>query len=106
MVGSAQTSSAIEGRIDACCQWEYGMLVDALFRISLFLFLEYGVLVDALFGISLFLFLGKVPKAKLPHLYQRPLDQTDCKSRNVHEWQRPKGESQQANSQDTPTIFQ
>ncbi|KAL2537077.1 Uncharacterized protein Fot_18468 [Forsythia ovata] len=45
---------------------------------------------------------GKVPKAKLPHLCQRPLDQAGCKSRDVHEWQGLEGESQQVNPQDRP----
>ncbi|KAL2559158.1 hypothetical protein Fot_03897 [Forsythia ovata] len=48
---------------------------------------------------------GKVPKAKPPHLCQRPLDQADCKSRDVHEWQGPEGESQQVNPQDRPPQY-
>ncbi|KAL2528909.1 Uncharacterized protein Fot_21510 [Forsythia ovata] len=33
------------------------------------------------------------------------LDQAGCKSRDVHEWQGPEGESQQANSQDRPLQY-
>ncbi|KAL2468155.1 uncharacterized protein Fot_51680 [Forsythia ovata] len=36
---------------------------------------------------------------------QRLFDQSGCKSRNVHEWQRPEGESQQANPQDRPLQY-
>ncbi|KAL2520375.1 Uncharacterized protein Fot_24298 [Forsythia ovata] len=48
---------------------------------------------------------GKVPKAKPPHLCQRPLDQAGCKSRDVHKWQGPEGESQQVNPQDRPPQY-
>ncbi|KAL2553968.1 protein YLS3-like [Forsythia ovata] len=48
---------------------------------------------------------GKVPKAKLPHLCHRPLDQAGCKSRDVHEWQEPEEKSQQANPQDRPPQY-
>ncbi|KAL2457838.1 Uncharacterized protein Fot_56066 [Forsythia ovata] len=48
---------------------------------------------------------GKVAKAKLPHLCQRPFDQACCKSRDVHEWQGLEGESQQANPQDRPPQY-
>ncbi|KAL2456288.1 hypothetical protein Fot_56956 [Forsythia ovata] len=47
----------------------------------------------------------KVPKAKPPHLCQRPLDQTGCKSRDVYEWQGLEGESQHANPQDRPSQY-
>ncbi|KAL2550810.1 GDSL lipase/esterase domain-containing protein [Forsythia ovata] len=47
----------------------------------------------------------KVLKAKLHHSCQRPFGQTGCKSRDVHEWQRPEGESQQVNSQDRPSQY-
>ncbi|KAL2466030.1 UDP-glycosyltransferase 73C3 [Abeliophyllum distichum] len=41
-----------------------------------------------------------------PNLCQRPFDQAGCKSRDVHEWQGPEGESQQANPQDKfPQYF-
>ncbi|KAL2535683.1 Uncharacterized protein Fot_17074 [Forsythia ovata] len=49
---------------------------------------------------------GKVSKVKSLHLCQRPLDQTGCKSKDVHEWQGLEGESQQANFQDrSPQYF-
>ncbi|KAL2469105.1 hypothetical protein Fot_50681 [Forsythia ovata] len=48
---------------------------------------------------------GKVSKAKLSHMCQKPLDQAGCKSRDVHEWQGPEGESQHANPQDRPSQY-
>ncbi|KAL2545660.1 Uncharacterized protein Fot_14893 [Forsythia ovata] len=48
---------------------------------------------------------GKVPKAKSPYLCQMLLDQAGCKSNDVHEWQGPEGESQQANPQDRPPQY-
>ncbi|KAL2554079.1 SAC domain-containing protein [Forsythia ovata] len=46
------------------------------------------------------------PEGETSHLYQRSLDQAGCKSRDVHEWQRPEGESQHANPQDRlPQYF-
>ncbi|KAL2463398.1 Uncharacterized protein Fot_53054 [Forsythia ovata] len=40
------------------------------------------------------------------HLYQRLLHHKDCKSRDVHEWQKPERESQQANPHDRlPQYF-
>ncbi|KAL2487985.1 Uncharacterized protein Fot_41277 [Forsythia ovata] len=47
----------------------------------------------------------KVSKAKPPHLCQRLLDQAGCKSRDVHEWQGPEGENQQANLEDKPPQY-
>ncbi|KAL2490080.1 Uncharacterized protein Fot_43372 [Forsythia ovata] len=47
----------------------------------------------------------KASKAKPTHLCQRSLDQAGCKSRDVHEWQGPEGESQQANPQDRPPQY-
>ncbi|KAL2459878.1 Uncharacterized protein Fot_54622 [Forsythia ovata] len=47
----------------------------------------------------------KVLKAKPSHLCQKSIDQADCKSKDVHEWQGPGGESQQANPQDRPPQY-
>ncbi|KAL2520486.1 replication protein A 70 kDa DNA-binding subunit B-like [Forsythia ovata] len=48
---------------------------------------------------------GKSRRRSPPHLCQRPLDQACCKSSDVHEWQRPEGESQHANPQDRPPQY-
>ncbi|KAL2508967.1 Uncharacterized protein Fot_32614 [Forsythia ovata] len=45
------------------------------------------------------------PEGEAPHLCQRPLDQAGCKSRDVHEWQGPEGESQQINPHDRPPQY-
>ncbi|KAL2500823.1 Aspartate aminotransferase 3 [Forsythia ovata] len=39
------------------------------------------------------------------HLCQRFLDHVGCKSRDMQEWQRPEGESQQANPQNRPPQY-
>ncbi|KAL2494868.1 Cytochrome [Forsythia ovata] len=50
--------------------------------------------------------MGKVPKANPTHPpVLEVLDQAGCKSMDVHVWQRPKGESQQANPQDSPLQY-
>ncbi|KAL2501203.1 Uncharacterized protein Fot_35051 [Forsythia ovata] len=49
--------------------------------------------------------LGKSLEDETLHLCQRPLDQAGCKSRDVHEWQGPEGESQHANPQDRPPQY-
>ncbi|KAL2554077.1 Uncharacterized protein Fot_07696 [Forsythia ovata] len=47
----------------------------------------------------------KILEGETPHLCQRSLDQTGCKSRDVHEWQGLEGKSQQANPQDRPPQY-
>ncbi|KAL2508087.1 Uncharacterized protein Fot_31734 [Forsythia ovata] len=49
---------------------------------------------------------GKVPKAKLLHLCQRPLNQAGCKLRDVHEWQGPERErANMPTPEQTPQYF-
>ncbi|KAL2468769.1 UTP--glucose-1-phosphate uridylyltransferase 3 [Forsythia ovata] len=48
---------------------------------------------------------GESPEGETFHLCQRSLDQTVCKSRNVHEWQELEGESQHANPQNRPSQY-
>ncbi|KAL2474127.1 Small GTPase superfamily [Forsythia ovata] len=40
------------------------------------------------------LLIRESPEGEVPHLCQRPFDQAGRKSRDVHEWQGPEGESQ------------
>ncbi|KAL2469045.1 Uncharacterized protein Fot_50621 [Forsythia ovata] len=46
--------------------------------------------------------LGESSEGEAPYLCQRSLDQAGCKSRDVHEWQGPEGESQQTNPMTDP----
>ncbi|KAL2544726.1 Uncharacterized protein Fot_13959 [Forsythia ovata] len=56
---------------------------------------------------------GNVPRGntqeslegEIIYLCQRSLDQAGCKSKNVHEWQGPEGESQHANPYDRPLQY-